>query len=132
MDNGLEILDVAECTALLDTRSVGRVGVTMAALPAIFPVNYCMLGGDIYFWTGPGTKLSAAADQAVVAFEVDDWDSMEHTGWSVLVIGRSEVISEGPEGVDLASLPVHPWAGGERHHAVMIHPEFVSGRRVGI
>ena len=73
-DNGLELLTPDQCQDLLARSGVGRVGVTVAALPAIFPVNYALLGDDIVFLTGEGTKLRAAADRAVVAFQVDGFD----------------------------------------------------------
>lgn len=74
IDNGLEILSSEECHELLRQSTVGRVAVTVAALPAIFPVNYAVLDGRIVFRTGEGTKLQAAVERAVVAFQVDHID----------------------------------------------------------
>lgn len=59
-DEGLEILDTGQCLALAATRPVGRVAVTVGALPAVFPVNYCLVDSRVYFRTGAGTKLDAA------------------------------------------------------------------------
>ena len=56
----------------------------MAALPAIFPVNYALLDGEIVFMTGEGTKLRAALERAVVAFQVDHIDEADAAGWSVM------------------------------------------------
>jgi len=129
-DEGLELLEEDDCLDLLSHPKVGRIGVTVGALPAIFPVNFAMSEGAVVFRTGEGTKLAAATDQAVVAFEVDDWDPMEHTGWSVLALGRASVVEDPDEVAKLRRLPLAPWAGGSREHFVRMPIEFVSGRRI--
>ena len=96
-DNGLELLTPEQCHDLLPRAGVGRVGVTIAALPAIFPVNFALLGEDIVFLTGEGTKLRAATDRAVVAFEVDQFDLVAGWGWSVLAVGMATVITDPEE-----------------------------------
>ncbi|HZT64752.1 MAG TPA: pyridoxamine 5'-phosphate oxidase family protein [Acidimicrobiales bacterium] len=125
IDGGLELLDQAECLRLLASQHVGRVGVSVGSLPAIFPVNYAVDGDQVLFRTGEGTKLAVAVSGAVVAFETDWFDSFSHEGWSVLVVGRAEVV---PEGDDKAR--VRAWAPGERDRLVSIRAELVSGRRI--
>jgi uncharacterized protein len=39
-----------------------------------FPVNYFIMGDDILFRTGEGTKLDAARSGALVTIEADDTD----------------------------------------------------------
>lgn len=128
--DGLELLTDDEAFSLLENTEVGRVGLTIGALPAIFPVNYRLIDGAIVFRTAPGTKLEAAAKGAVVAFEIDGYDVAERTGWSVLVVGRSEVVQD----LDLACKVVHadlsPYARGVRAALVRIRPELVTGRRI--
>lgn len=94
MDEGLELLSEDQARGMLATGGVGRVGVTIGALPAIFPVNYRMIDGSIVFRTAPGSKMSAAAAGAVVAFEVDDYQLANRSGWSVLAVGRAEVVHD--------------------------------------
>src|SRR5678815_1304916 len=67
VDEGLELLTEHDARALLASGEIGRVGITIGALPAIFPVNYRVIDGAIVFRTAPGSKLSAAAEGAVVA-----------------------------------------------------------------
>lgn len=129
--HGLEKLDREECLNLLASRSVGRVGITIAALPAIFPVNFAVMDGDIVFRSSPGSKLTAAAQRAVVAFEVDDADNMFHSGWSVLVVGPAYEITDPAELERAHALPLTPWAPGAKGHYIRIRSEIVSGRRVG-
>jgi nitroimidazol reductase NimA-like FMN-containing flavoprotein (pyridoxamine 5'-phosphate oxidase superfamily) len=102
----------------------------MGALPAIFPVNYRVIDGAIVFRTAPGSKLSAAAEGAVVAFEVDDYQLTDRSGWSVLAVGRAEVVDD-PELAGKARLAhLEPFADGSRATMVRIEPTFVSGRRL--
>ena len=130
IDEGLELLDEDEARRLLRQEDLGRVGVTMGALPAIFPVNYVVLDGDVFFRTSPGSKLSAAAANAIVAFEVDQHDRADRTGWSVLVVGRAEIVDD-PVLLALAgSEGLAPYARGQRANLVRVHTEMISGRRV--
>lgn len=129
VEEGLELLAPAECLRLVAQRPIGRVAVSMAALPAVFPVNFCLVEGDVLFRTAPGTKLAAAVRQAVVAFEVDDFDVEGHRGWSVLIVGTATELAA-DELAALGPLPLRAWAHGERDHVVRIHSEFVSGRRI--
>jgi nitroimidazol reductase NimA-like FMN-containing flavoprotein (pyridoxamine 5'-phosphate oxidase superfamily) len=128
--DGLEILSPAECWALLGEAKVGRVGVSLGALPAIFPVNYATAEDAVVFCTGPGIKLRAATANAVVAFEVDGFDEDAGTGWSVLVVGTCSETDDTTFLSDEARGRLRPWAGGGRDHVVRLSSEFVSGRRI--
>jgi nitroimidazol reductase NimA-like FMN-containing flavoprotein (pyridoxamine 5'-phosphate oxidase superfamily) len=129
-DEAVAVLEETECLKLLAQSAIGRVAVSIGAVPAVFPVNFAMLDEAIVFRTSSGTKLAAAMRNSVVAFEVDDFDSLYHDGWSVLVVGIADELRD-PELVERAkSLPLVPWAEGARDHVVAIRPEFVSGRRI--
>jgi nitroimidazol reductase NimA-like FMN-containing flavoprotein (pyridoxamine 5'-phosphate oxidase superfamily) len=130
IENGLEILTEEECHAFLGAGTVGRIGVTMGALPAIFPVNYAVVDGAVVFYTGDGVKLRAALERTVVAFEVDHIDVPGRTGWSVMIIGLAEDITDPGELAAVGRLGIAPLAGGDRSHAVRVRPQFISGRRV--
>ena len=131
VDEGTELLTEPEAWALLRSGDFGRVGVTIGALPAAFPVNYVVIDDAIVFRTSPGTKLSAATDHAVGAFEVDDRDPATRSGWSVLAVGASEVVHDVDLLLQAAATGLEPYAGGTRGHLVRIRPELLSGRRVG-
>jgi nitroimidazol reductase NimA-like FMN-containing flavoprotein (pyridoxamine 5'-phosphate oxidase superfamily) len=133
LDDGdaLEILSETECRDLLGHEAVGRVGVTVAALPVILPVNYGWLDGEIMFRTGEGTKLRAAVDRSVIAFEVDSYDPGTCTGWSVLAVGRGREVTDPDEVAAAEGAGLAPWANGNRHNWIKMRPEFLSGRRIG-
>jgi len=124
------ILGEGECRWLLEKMSLGRVGVSVETLPAIFPVNYAMDGGAIHFLTGQGTKLRAALQGVMVAFEIDYAEIHYHHGWSVLAIGEAHEVEEAAAKELLQRLPLEPWAPGRRDHLVRIRPDFLSGRRI--
>jgi nitroimidazol reductase NimA-like FMN-containing flavoprotein (pyridoxamine 5'-phosphate oxidase superfamily) len=116
--------------SLLADGEVGRVGVTMGSVPAIFPVNYRLLDGAIVFRTAPGSKLAAATDGSVVAFEVDDYETATRSGWSVLAVGRATVVHDLELTTQVLAAKLEPFADGRRTSIVRIEPEFVSGRRL--
>lgn len=127
--NGLEILDRDECLRLLAHGTIGRVATTSRGLPVIVPVNYCLRDDVILFRTGPGAKLDSAIDNAVVAFEVDDFDPLYHSGWSVNVTGRAvEIVGDDLDCTERA--PVSRWAPFGGGHMVSISTDMVSGRRL--
>lgn len=128
--NGLEVLDHETCLALLATATVGRVATTSDALPTILPVNFRLVGDRILFRTAQGTKLAAATRNAVVAFEVDEIDRMEHGGWSVQVIGVARRVTEGKELAELSDVSIARWAPLGDDHLVAISTEIVTGRRI--
>lgn len=129
---GVELLALSEqeCLDRLRLTSVGRLGLSVAALPVIVPINFTVVSDDsVIFCTGPGQKLTAADDGNVACLEVDDFDSFNHLGWSVLVTGRLSRVTD-PEDLAMAGqLPVQPW----RHFAtepsfVRLSTELLSGR----
>lgn len=123
LDDGIEILDEEEALRLAATRPVGRVAVSISALPAVLPVTFALDGRDVLFRSAAGTKLSAALRGAVVAFEVDDFDESGAAGWSVLFIGRATVQLEEPDPpIELGREVDGPW--------VRIATELVTARRV--
>ena len=125
----LEVLSEEQCLDLLARRQVGRVGVTVGAIPAIFPVHYAMLGRSVVFRSDRGTKLGAALEHAVVAFEVDDVDESGSGGWSVLVVGVARELT-GDDLAEALALPLDQWSPAGAEHMVSISPDLVSGRRL--
>jgi uncharacterized protein len=130
IDEGLELLSEAQCIALLQTHHLGRVGITVGGLPVILPVNYAWIDDTIVFRTSVGTKLHAATQKAVVAFEVDAHDDERRTGWSVLAVGRCARVDEADEVDAYQQLSVEPWVDGARNDFVRVTPELLTGRRI--
>lgn len=128
--NGLVMLDRAECLRLLSNATLGRIGLTTGALPAVLPVNFWFDGERILIRTGSGTKLAAATQDSVVAFEVDDIDPLWHAGWSVMVTGVAHHVVDPQDLERITTMPVARWAPRGGGHIVSITPELISGRRI--
>ena len=121
-----------ECADLLSTAGLGRLGVIVNGRPQIFPVNhvYDRPSGCVVFPTKAGTKLDAALDWPWVAFEVDGLDPDGGGGWSVLVVGRAEEVTDSDLVARAAAARQVLWAAGRGTHWIRIVPSEVSGRRI--
>jgi nitroimidazol reductase NimA-like FMN-containing flavoprotein (pyridoxamine 5'-phosphate oxidase superfamily) len=126
----LEILPREECLRLLRTQSLGRVAVRFGEAPSILPVIFAVLDDDVVFRTDPGTKLTAAVMRTIVAFEVDDADPTSRTGWSVLVIGPVDEITDATTLAQVAALGLEPWVDSGRDRVLRIRSRTVTGRRI--
>lgn len=128
----LERLDRDECLELLAREQVGRLAVVHGGAPEIFPVNYVLDGSSILFRTAPGTKLVAGSGRTV-CFEVDGFNTVTCSGWSVVVSGRLEEVTRyAPTTWErVEQLSVEPWAPGKKPHCMLLVASRISGRRVG-
>ncbi len=127
---GLKVLSVEECWRLIGASSVGRLAVSIANQPDIFPINYAVDNETIVINTEAGTKLAAAILGSAVAFEVDGLDADKHTGWSIVVHGKAEEIQGVEATLEAEDLGIRSWADRDRTRFVRIHPSEVSGRRI--
>jgi nitroimidazol reductase NimA-like FMN-containing flavoprotein (pyridoxamine 5'-phosphate oxidase superfamily) len=127
----LEVLARDDCVEFLTNGSfVGRLGLVVDRRPLVLPVNYMVDRGTVVFCTAAGTKLNAIVGGADVAFEVDEHRSLRHSGWSVLVRGRAEIVTDNADLAHLRAGPLRPWAKGARANWVRIPLDEVSGRRI--
>ena len=109
---------------------VGRVAFIVDDQPMIMPVNYLAEAESLVFCTGAGTKLSALAHGASVAFEVDDSRPLDHSGWSVVVEGTATEITDEEELTWLRRGSLKSWAVRPSAHWIRVTYTHVSGRRV--
>jgi nitroimidazol reductase NimA-like FMN-containing flavoprotein (pyridoxamine 5'-phosphate oxidase superfamily) len=125
----LELLPHSECVRLLTRAQVGRVVFTVAALPAVVPVSFAVLDDAVVTCTSPDTRLAAAADGGVLAFEIDELDLTSRTGWSVVVTGVAELVTD-----SLTCSRIHgmvaPWAPGHLDLFIRLPLTVVTGRRI--
>jgi nitroimidazol reductase NimA-like FMN-containing flavoprotein (pyridoxamine 5'-phosphate oxidase superfamily) len=120
----LEALTIDECFDLLREQVVGRLAIAAPnGPPFVAPVTFVLDGTTVVFRSDPGEKLDAV-DQ-YVSFQVDGFDHLHRTGWSVLVQGRIEIADD----ADVADVELEPWIGA-RSYWVRLVPEVVTGRRL--
>lgn len=126
----IETLTATQCIELISQESIGRVGVTVGALPVILPVRYALVGGSIIFRALLGSKLASATNHTVVAFEVDASDADGISGWSVLVQGMADEVTDPTERDTALAAPVAAWSvDGRLDRVVRVDPQLLSGRR---
>jgi nitroimidazol reductase NimA-like FMN-containing flavoprotein (pyridoxamine 5'-phosphate oxidase superfamily) len=119
-------LTESECWRLLGEAQVGRLALAPAGQIDVFPVNFVVSGGAVYFRTAPGDKLLELAVNPDVAFEIDGWD--DDSAFSVVVKGVAERL-ESQTDIDAAdALPLSPWVPTLKYRWVRINPTAVTGR----
>lgn len=128
---GLAVLSFKECLELIATSGVGRIAFFADGEIEVLPVNYTVDGPAIAFRTSAGSKLDAAVEREVVSFEVDAYDEVERTGWSVLVKGRAKVVSDPAVLARLEVSGLRPYATSvPKPEWILINPNTITGRRV--
>lgn len=125
----LEALSGQEAVELLSKALIGRVVFSVGALPAVVPVTFAVLDHAVVLRTAADTRLATAADGAVLAFEVDDVDPVTRTGWSVVVTGVAEVVTDALR-CALIRAVVEPFAPGDHQVYIRLPLSVVTGRRV--
>jgi nitroimidazol reductase NimA-like FMN-containing flavoprotein (pyridoxamine 5'-phosphate oxidase superfamily) len=127
----LEVLPYVKCLELAASQPVGRMAFAQSGGIEVFPVNHRVVGGMVVFRTADGSKLGAAIQNVPVAFEVDAYDATRHEGWSVVIKGRAEEITDDAVLIRLRTLDLPPWRNrAPRPVWIRIRPDEVSGRRL--
>jgi uncharacterized protein len=123
-------LSEAECQELLAQHTAGRVGFMAPEGPQILPVTYQYRNGSVIFRTSPAGALSGLIRRTSVAFEIDDIDEQNKSGWSVLVLGFAEAMAHNYLLTSAWETGPVPWADGVRNLFIEIKPRKISGRSV--
>jgi uncharacterized protein len=127
----MEVLGYHECLRLAGSEPVGRIAFVDGGDIHVFPVNHRVVDGLVAFRTAEGTKLGAAMEESVVAFEVDRYDADSNTGWSVLIKGRADVVVDDSLRTRLRAAGLQSWLDRvPRAEWVVIRPDTVTGRRL--
>jgi nitroimidazol reductase NimA-like FMN-containing flavoprotein (pyridoxamine 5'-phosphate oxidase superfamily) len=110
---------------------VGRLAFVRDGDIEVLPVNHCVVDRTIAFRAAGGSKLTAAYYGDVVAFQVDSYDPRRRTGWSVLVKGRVELVTDSSLVARLDAAGLRTWSpSAPRAEWVVIRADGVSGRRL--
>ncbi|MDT0195471.1 pyridoxamine 5'-phosphate oxidase family protein [Arthrobacter sp. AB6] len=111
---------------LLEGTKHGRLVVSVAGEPDIFPVNYVTSARKLYLRTAPGNKLAQLTINSSVLFETDGVLSEE--AWSVVLRGQARVLSNSAELAAVEELGLKSWVPTLKDFYVEIEPTSVSGR----
>ena len=127
LNAGVE-LSTTESWTLLREAVVGRLAVIVDDRPDIFPVNHLVDHGSVVFRTAAGTKLAGAAGH-FVAFEVDGYDLLTASAWSVVMKGEAQEVNRLYDVLEVIELPLFPWPSTPKPHFIRIEPDSITGRR---
>jgi nitroimidazol reductase NimA-like FMN-containing flavoprotein (pyridoxamine 5'-phosphate oxidase superfamily) len=123
-------LPAAEALRLLAGVVWGRVVFSHQALPAVRPVNHILDDGHIVIRAHSGAAvLDPAGSGAVVAYEADQLDETDRTGWSVIVTGTATLVRD-PDQLARYERLLQPWMDGAMENVVRISPDIVTGFRL--
>lgn len=110
-----------QCWELLTVAHVGRLALSVRALPMIFPVRYAVDGDSVAISLGRHGLPTASVHDAVVAFAVDEIDPSAGVGWMVQMQGRARLFD-----TDQAPVDPEPAPGAQ---VVRLIPGTVTGSR---
>lgn len=115
-------LSLPECWEFLAHQSVGRLALSIQALPAVLPVQYYLADRTFAICLGHFRAPDRIIDNSVVAFAVDSIDLVSMSGLSVQVQGTLSPLS--PRG--MRSDCGQPAAG----QVVCLTPATISGHKL--
>jgi uncharacterized protein len=108
-------------------RASGRLIFTVNALPTVRPMNFVLVDGLIVLCTTAQSTATRKIDHAIVAFEADELDVANCSGWSVIMTGRAEVVKDAEMTTRYRAVPLVPRAPGVRDQFATITTELVEG-----
>lgn len=123
----ITVLTEDESWYLLASMTLGRLVTVVAGQPEIFPVNFVVQRPTVIFRTAEGRKLLSSVMDERVAFEADDHEFDE--GWSVVVKGRAELMSDSADLEKADRAQLLSWTPSVKEHFVRIVAAEITGRR---
>lgn len=125
---GVEEIHTAACWRLIETNSLGRLAMRNAdGRPDVFPLNYVVHEGNLYFRSAPGAKLRSLYAHPEVALELDGMDGAFH--WSVVIRGTATRMDTDAAIEASGLLGLVSSSPTAKHNYVRLVPETVTGRR---
>ena len=116
-----------EAWRFLEHTRFGRLALSVANEPDVFPINYLAHERKLLLRTNPGTKLAELTINDSVAFEIDG--IAEEEAWSVVLKGHARVVESQTEIDALSELPLSPWLQTLKYTFVEIIPMSIRGIR---
>jgi Pyridoxamine 5'-phosphate oxidase len=117
--------DNEDCLAFFGRACLGRIGVSLSAVPVVFPVAY--LVSEPGFLVGVSSdEVAEAMAENVVALQADGWAEDSERRWTTLAVGLARRVSVQDE----APLPARALAGNpwDERHVFRLRPHILSGR----
>jgi nitroimidazol reductase NimA-like FMN-containing flavoprotein (pyridoxamine 5'-phosphate oxidase superfamily) len=129
----MEELTRPQCLELLRTVRIGRLVFVHHSMPAVRPVNHLVDRETIVIRATVGAAITdvvtIGGGRMLVAYEADAIDTARQLGWSVIVTGTAELVTDHVAGQRYRSL-IEPWVAGPADEVITISTEMVHGYRM--
>jgi uncharacterized protein len=126
-DDETRQLSTAECWRVLGGSGIGHLALRSQPVGVdIVPINYLISNHQLFFRSGPGTKLENLAEHPHAAvqvehFEAGTWFSVVLKGKAVRLAADAAIERSGVQGI----VPAQP---GGKFNYVCLTPEVIIGR----
>ena len=130
MDTELRYRD---CVDLLTRTRLGRCAFCTPQGPVIVPVNHVVHDDAVIIRTSPYSQLGLLGSSGRLAYEVDGYDPIGRSGWSVVASGPCQRVDNQAEQEFLHAFhDPEPWARGMRTLYLRLRWDQLTGRRIGM
>lgn len=130
VDSAFRVLTPEESLERLQNVQPGRIVVHRSEDIDIFPVNFVVDEGKVYFRTAEGSKLFSINLNQDVLFQADSVEN--DIAWSVVMKGNAEILQNRDAINHAETLGLRPWAPTLKYHWVQIISEEITGREFEI
>lgn len=127
VEEGFEAIAEDRCLTLLREGAVGLLALVGAEAPDVRPVNFALHRREIVIRTGRGRIFESARKGEPASFALCEFDRFEHSGWSVVVVGR---LSIGDPTDSAIRTRVRAWANADKSEWVLLSIDEISGREI--
>jgi len=117
-----------QCMTLLSRVQVGRVAVSLRALPIVVPVRYMLNDGDLLF-TAHGDELTKALEGSIAALQADGFEEDRGQRWSVFATGPVGIVESLETAVTMLSGPSNTTVESSLFR---LKPAILSGRWIDV
>ena len=130
----IETIDRRHCLELLARARIGRLVFAIPGdPPGVVPMSYVLDGSPgaeaVVVRTTHGSRLGRAVLGRAVSFEVDELRDVTREGWSVVVSGIAEELTDA-EHARRVGERLQAWAPGFKDLFLLVPVNEVSGRRL--
>jgi nitroimidazol reductase NimA-like FMN-containing flavoprotein (pyridoxamine 5'-phosphate oxidase superfamily) len=129
VEDGFDEIPTDVCMRLLREAAVGLLALVGPEAPDVRPVNFALHGQQVVMRTGRGRMFDGARQEEAASFVISESDRLEHSGWSVVVMGRLSICDPTDSAI---SSRVRPWARADKRECILLSVESVTGRRISM
>jgi nitroimidazol reductase NimA-like FMN-containing flavoprotein (pyridoxamine 5'-phosphate oxidase superfamily) len=125
-----EPLDHDQCLRRVATVTVGRIAVSIGALPVVHPIRFVLVSGCIVFSLPPASPFWRATADRVIGFEADNAQDGLDDVWSVMAQGICREVRSVAHVEQLGELPIPRWqTRGAADHLMILPLDHIDGER---